>query len=103
MQGIDANDTGQTISQALIEDIRPMSVSGVIAAMNPVWDEHLDPAEEDARFGEAVALATRILERELAGAAAFARAQQLVRDAIGRAPIRGSSSSIATCRGGRPS
>ena len=30
-------------------------------------------------------MATRILERELAGAAAFARAQQLVRDAIGRA------------------
>ena len=85
VQGVDANDTGQTISQALVEDIRPMSVSGVVAAMNPVWDEHLDPAEEDARFAEAVALATRILERELAGAAAFARAQQLVRDAIGRA------------------
>ncbi len=85
VQGIDANDTGQTISQSLIDDVRPMSVSGVVAAMNPVWDEHLDPAEEDARFGEAVALATRILERELAGAAAFARAQQLVRDAIGRA------------------
>jgi uncharacterized UPF0160 family protein len=50
-----------------------------------VWDEHLEPAEEDARFAEAVALATRILERELAGAAAFARAQQLVHDAIGRA------------------
>ncbi len=85
VQGIDANDTGQTIAQALIDDIRPMSVSGVVAAMNPVWDEHLDPAEEDARFAEAVAMATRILERELAGAAAFARAQQLVRDAIGRA------------------
>jgi uncharacterized UPF0160 family protein len=85
VQGIDANDTGQTISQALIDDVRPMSVSGVVAAMNPLWDEHLDPAEEEARFGEAVALATRILERELAGAAAFARAQRLVRDAIGRA------------------
>jgi uncharacterized UPF0160 family protein len=85
VQGIDANDTGQTIAQSLIDDVRPMSVSGVVAAMNPVWDEHLDPAEEDARFEEAVALATRILERELAGAAAFARAQQLVRDAIGRA------------------
>jgi len=85
VQGIDANDTGQTIAQALIDDVRPMSVSGIVAAMNPVWDEHLDPAEEDARFAEAVAMATRILERELAGAAAFARAQQLVRDAIGRA------------------
>jgi uncharacterized UPF0160 family protein len=85
VQGVDANDTGQTITQSLVDDIRPMSVSGVVAAMNPVWDEELDPAEEDARFADAVALATRILERELAGAAAFARAQQLVRDAIGRA------------------
>jgi uncharacterized UPF0160 family protein len=85
VQGVDANDTGQTIAQSLVDDIRPMSVSGVVAAMNPVWDEELDPAEEDARFADAVALATRILERELAGAAAFARAQQLVRDAIGRA------------------
>jgi uncharacterized UPF0160 family protein len=85
VQGIDANDTGQRISEPLVDDIRPMTVSGVVAAMNPGWDEELDPAEEDARFAEAVAVATRILERELAGVAAFARAQQLVRDAIGRA------------------
>ena len=82
VQGIDANDTGQTIAQSLVDDIRPMSVSGVVAAMNPVWDEQLDPAEEDARFAEAVAMATRILERELAGAAAFARASGLVDEAI---------------------
>jgi uncharacterized UPF0160 family protein len=57
----------------------------VIAAMNPAWDEDLTPAREDERFAEAVAVATRILERERAGAAAFARAQHLVHDAIGRA------------------
>jgi uncharacterized UPF0160 family protein len=85
VQGIDANDTGQTISQPVVDDIRPMTVSGVVAAMNPTWDEELEPAEEDARFADAVALATRILEREIAGAAAFARAQRLVRAAIGRA------------------
>jgi uncharacterized UPF0160 family protein len=85
VQGIDANDTGQTISESLVEGIRPMSVSGVIAALNPAWDEELTPAEEDARFDEAVALATGILEREIAGAAAFQRAHGLVRDAIGRA------------------
>jgi uncharacterized UPF0160 family protein len=85
VQGVDANDTGQTISEPLVGDIRPMTVSGVVAAMNPAWDEELEPAEEDARFDEAVVLATRILERELAGAAAFARAQALVRAAIGRA------------------
>ncbi len=85
VQGIDANDTGQTITQPVIGDVRPLTVSGVIAAMNAVWDETLTPEQEDARFGEAVALATRILERELAGAAAFARAHDLVHAAIERA------------------
>jgi uncharacterized UPF0160 family protein len=85
VQGVDANDTGQTISKSLVGDIRPMTVSGVIAAMNPAWDEELDRAQEDARFDEAVALAARILESEIAGAGAFRRAHQLVADAIGRA------------------
>ena len=103
MQGVDANDTGQNISTALYEGIRPMSVSGVIAAMNGVWDEELSAADEDARFGEAVALATGILERELRGAAAYQRALSLVREAIGRSATRGSSSSTASSRGTRPS
>jgi len=85
VQGVDANDTGQTISQPLVEDVRSMTVSGIIAAMNPVWDEELDPAQEDARFREAVGVATGILEREIAGAGAFRRAQQLVVNAIARA------------------
>ena len=57
VQGVDANDIGQTITESLVDDIRPMTVSGVIAAMNPAWDEELSAAEEDARFAEAVALA----------------------------------------------
>jgi uncharacterized UPF0160 family protein len=85
VQGVDANDTGQTIAEALVADVRAMSVSGVIAALNPSWDEELTPAQEDARFEQAVALATGILEREVAGAAAFDRARQLVLDAIARA------------------
>jgi uncharacterized UPF0160 family protein len=85
VQGVDANDTGQKIAQPLIGDVRSMSVSGVIAGLNSSWDEELTPDEEDARFEEAVALAVRILEREVAGAAAFDRARQLVLDAIARA------------------
>ncbi len=85
VQGVDANDTGQTISQALVGSIRPMTVSGVIGAMNPAWDEELTPAQEDERFREAVALATTILERELSGARAYRRALDLVREAISRA------------------
>jgi uncharacterized UPF0160 family protein len=83
--GVDANDVGQTLSEPLIGDIRPMSVSGVIAALNPAWDEALTPAEEDARFAQAVALARAMLEREIAGAAAFDRARDLVAAAIRRA------------------
>jgi uncharacterized UPF0160 family protein len=85
VQGVDANDTGQTVTQSLVEDVRPMTVSGVIAAMNADWDEELTAEQEDARFAQAVALATGILQREMHGARAFQRARQLVHDAIGRA------------------
>jgi uncharacterized UPF0160 family protein len=85
VQGVDANDTGQEIAAPVFDGIRPMSVSGVIAALNPAWDEDLSQDEEDARFAEAVALATRILEREIAGGAAFGRARALVEAAIARA------------------
>jgi uncharacterized UPF0160 family protein len=85
VQGIDANDVGQGITESLVGDIRPLTVSGVIAAMNPAWDEELTQAEEDARFELAVGLAAPIIEREIAGAAAFGRAHRLVAAAIGRA------------------
>jgi uncharacterized UPF0160 family protein len=85
VQGVDANDTGQEITETLFDGIRPMSVSGVIAALNPSWDEELTAEQEDARFHDAVALATRILEREIAGGRAFARARALVVAAIERA------------------
>jgi uncharacterized UPF0160 family protein len=84
VQGVDANDTGQTISTTLFEGVRPMTVSGAIAAMNPAWDEELSQAEEDARFAEAVEWATTVLERELAGARAYRRALDLVREAVAR-------------------
>lgn len=82
VQGVDANDTGQTIVEPLVGDVRPMSVSGVIAALNPRWDEQLTEAEEDARFRTAMELARGILERELAGGRAFDRARAIVAEAI---------------------
>jgi uncharacterized UPF0160 family protein len=85
VQGVDANDVGRTIVEPLVDDITPMTVSGVIAAQNPSWDEELSPEQEDERFARAVALATTIIEREIAGAAAFERARGLVRAAIARA------------------
>ena len=83
--GVDANDVGQTLTEPLVGDIRPMSVSGVIAALNPSWDEALSPGEEDERFARAVELARGMLEREIAGAAAFDRARELVAASIRRA------------------
>jgi uncharacterized UPF0160 family protein len=85
VQGVDANDNGQELVAPRFDRVRPMTVSGVVAAMNPAWDEALAPEEEDARFAEAVALARGILEREVAGAAGFGRARDLVRAAIARA------------------
>ena len=85
VQGVDANDTGQNLSTALFAGIRPMTVSGVIGALNPAWDEELSAAEEDERFAEAVARATGILERELAGARAYQRGLEIVRAAVARA------------------
>jgi uncharacterized UPF0160 family protein len=85
VQGVDANDNGQTIMESLVEGVRPMTVSGVIAALNPAWDEDLPSDEEDARFLEAVALAQGILAREAAGAAGFQRTRELVQAAIARA------------------
>src|SRR4051794_11450243 len=71
--GVDANDTGQNISTALVDGIRPMTVSGVIGALNAHWDEEWTSGEENVRFLEAVALARGILEREIAGAQAYRR------------------------------
>lgn len=85
VQGVDANDTGQALVESLIDTLRPMTVSGVIGAMNPRWDESLSEDEERARFDAAVALAKDILAREIAGAVAGRRAAKIVTDAIAAA------------------
>jgi uncharacterized UPF0160 family protein len=85
VQGVDANDTGQAIVSPIVDGVRPMTVSGVIGALNPTWEEELTRDEEDARFAEAVALAARILERELAAARAARRARRLVEEAVASA------------------
>jgi uncharacterized UPF0160 family protein len=82
VQGVDANDTGQGLTAPVIDGVRPMTVSGVIGAFNPNWDEELTREEEDARFGEAVALAAGVIRREIASAAAAQRAVRIVADAV---------------------
>jgi uncharacterized UPF0160 family protein len=85
VQGIDANDAGHALSAPLLDGLRAMTVSGVIGTLNPTWEEQLTPEEERRRFDEALALATRIVEREIAAASAEQHAARLVAGAIARA------------------
>jgi uncharacterized UPF0160 family protein len=86
VQGVDANDTGQAVVAPILDGVRPMTVDNVIAGLNRRWDEDLSGSEERARFDEALALATRIVTREIAFAAAGRRAARIVEDAVARAP-----------------
>jgi uncharacterized UPF0160 family protein len=85
VQAVDANDTGQQLTQSLIEGVHPMTVNAVIGGFNARWDEDLTDAEERERFDAAVELARGILAREIGFAAAGLRAVHLVRDAIAAA------------------
>lgn len=89
VQSVDANDTGQRITESLIEGVRPMSVNGVVGGFNARWDEDLTAAEERARFDAAVELAAGIIAREIASAASGRRAVRIVRDAIAAAAESG--------------
>ena len=86
MQTVDANDTGQRLTESIVEGAHPMSVSSVVAGLQPRWDETLDAAAERARFDQAVALASGILRREIEAASAAIRAVLVVRAAIAAAP-----------------
>jgi uncharacterized UPF0160 family protein len=82
VQSVDANDTGQRLTQSLIDGARPMTISGVIGGFNARWDETLTPEQERERFDAAVAVARDILIRELASAASGRRSERIVREAI---------------------
>jgi uncharacterized UPF0160 family protein len=86
VQPVDANDTGQQLTQALIDGMRPMTINSIIGGFNARWDEDLTPQQEHERFEAAVALARGILLREVASAASGRRARQIVREAITGAP-----------------
>lgn len=85
VQGIDAIDVGVALTSSLVDDVRPMTVSDMVAGLNPAWDEPSGPAILAARFEQAVGIAERIIERQIAAAGASARAAELVREAIARA------------------
>jgi uncharacterized UPF0160 family protein len=86
VQPVDANDTGQRLTQALIDGAHPMTISGLIGGFNARWDETLTLGQERERFDAAVAFAGGILAREVASAASGRRSERLVRAAIAAAP-----------------
>ncbi len=85
VQGVDANDTGQQITDSLIEGVYALSVNGVIGGFNARWDETLAPEQERLRFDEAVDLARGILAREVLSAASSRRSARIVQEAIAAA------------------
>jgi uncharacterized UPF0160 family protein len=86
VQPVDANDTGQRLTQPPpIDGVRPLSISGVIGGFNARWDEALTPEQERERFDAAVTLARDILAREVASAASVRRSERIVREAIAAA------------------
>jgi uncharacterized UPF0160 family protein len=85
VQSVDANDTGQQLTQSLIDGVRPLTVNGIIGGFNARWDEAVIPEQEDARFDAAVALAQGIIVREVASAASSRRSERIVREAIAAA------------------
>jgi uncharacterized UPF0160 family protein len=82
VQGVDANDTGQRLTESLVEDVYPLTVNGVVGGFNARWDEILTPEQERLRFDEAVDLARGILAREVLSAASGRRSARLVQEAI---------------------
>jgi uncharacterized UPF0160 family protein len=85
VQGVDANDTGQQLSESLVEGVYPLSVNGVVGGFNARWDETLTPEQERLRFDEAVDLARGILAREVLSAASGRRSARIVQEAIAAA------------------
>jgi uncharacterized UPF0160 family protein len=85
VQGVDANDTGQRLTDTLVDGVHPLTVNGVIGAFNARWDETLSPEQERLRFDEAIDLARGIVAREVLSAAAGRRSARIVHEAIASA------------------
>lgn len=82
VQSVDAADSGQRLAELVVDDVHPMTIGGVIGGLGARWDETLTPAEERARFEQALELARGVLAREIAAVASARRAVRIVEQAI---------------------
>jgi uncharacterized UPF0160 family protein len=85
VQGVDAIDTGFTLAKPVLAGVRVTDVSDLVDQFNPAWDEEASDQARCERFEQAVQFATGVLQRQIAGALAGARARTLVDEAIARA------------------
>ena len=86
VQTIDANDTGQRLTESLDRRRAPvLDQRGDRRLQRAAGTSSVSPGEERARFDAALALAREILAREIAAAASGRRAERIVRAAIAAA------------------
>lgn len=62
---IDAADNGVETYAAIGDHLRPYTIHNVVDIFRPTWKEAHDPLSYDRGFMEAVALAKKIIEREI--------------------------------------
>lgn len=83
IQTIDAGDNGKDISQPLIEDVMPYTVSSLVNLYRPTWKEDED---WDRRFLEAVRWAKGVLERTIKMTKDILESVSIIKAAYERAP-----------------
>lgn len=79
IQQIDANDNGYSLDYDSTE-ISPYTVSRVVEAFNPVWDDQVQ--DYDTGFQRALDVAGGILRNEIRRVRGRAKARQLILDAL---------------------
>lgn len=80
---VDANDNGVELYTKVFPDTLPYTINNQIHNLRPTWQEPIETL--DSRFLEAVALARKIIEREIANVKGYLIAEVLVRKAYDNA------------------
>lgn len=79
VQYVDAMDNGVGELRPVTADAFPYSIREIIRGFNLTWEEA--KGDEDARFAEAVNLATQVLSREIKSTESSMRGEKMVREA----------------------
>ncbi|HVU59292.1 MAG TPA: MYG1 family protein [Candidatus Saccharimonadales bacterium] len=85
VQLIDADDCGYDLFTAKLPGLRPLTVSRMIAQLNPSWQTDPDEAAMDTSFMQAVAFAAPVLQQAITQAREQLAGEALVRTAIRQA------------------